>query len=186
MSFNKHSDLEGRHAFMGASNYHWINDDDDKIRERWRNAQAVARGTKLHAFAKDAILLKQKLPKTNQTLCKYVNDAIGYGLTPEQVLMCSYNAFGTADAIGIGRNGLLRIHDLKTGRIPAHMEQLEIYAAFYCLEYGIKPTDIEMELRIYQNDEVAIENPDPEDIQYIMNKTVHNDKIIEDLKEREG
>ena len=95
------------------------------------------------------IMLNQKLPKSKQTLNMYVNDAIGFKMTPEQILYYSDNCFGTADAI-LFRNNFLRIHDLKTGKIPAHMEQLEIYAALFCLEYKVKPADIEMELRIYQ------------------------------------
>lgn len=75
----------------------------------------------------------QKLPRLNKTLNAYVNDAIGYKMIPEQILFYSDNCFGTADAI-VFRNGLLRIHDLKTGVIPAHMEQLEVYAALFCLE----------------------------------------------------
>ena len=29
MDFNRHLDLEGQHAFLGASKYHWINYTDD-------------------------------------------------------------------------------------------------------------------------------------------------------------
>ena len=58
------------------------------------------------------------------------------------------------------------------------MDQLEIYAALFCLEYRIKPTDIEIELRIYQNDEVLVHNPSPEDIVQIMDKIVHLNNII--------
>ena len=31
MIFNKHSALEGQHAFLGASKYHWINYDESKV-----------------------------------------------------------------------------------------------------------------------------------------------------------
>ena len=75
--------------------------------------------------------------------------SIGFKLTPEQVLYYSSNCFGTADAISF-KDKFLRIHDLKTGVIPAHVEQLEIYAALFCLEYKVKPQDIGMELRLYQ------------------------------------
>ena len=114
----------------------------------------------------------------------YVNDAIGYLMTPEQVLYYSENCFGTADAICF-RNNLLRIHDLKTGVTPTHMEQLIIYAALFCLEYKIKPVDINFELRIYQNDEKIIFNPTVEDILPIMDKIVTADKIIRQLKQQE-
>ena len=30
MDFNQHKELEGLHAFLGASKYHWINYSEDK------------------------------------------------------------------------------------------------------------------------------------------------------------
>ena len=61
MNFNKHSELVGQHAFLGASNYHWLNYDDDKLIQTYLNALAVQRGTKLHDYACLAIKLKIKL-----------------------------------------------------------------------------------------------------------------------------
>ena len=129
--------------------------------------------------------LGQKLPKSQKTLNMYVNDAIGFKMVPEQPLFYSENCFGTTDAIAF-RNRMLRIHDLKTGVIPAHMEQLEIYAALFCLEYKIKPADIEMELRIYQNNQILYENPTAETIVPIMDKIITFDKVINKIKEQEG
>lgn len=131
MNFNNHLNLEGQHAFLGASKYHWINYSEDKVVESYNKFLATLKGTTLHEFAAQCIKLGQKLPKSKKTLNNYVNDAIGYKMIPEQVLYYSENCFGTADAICF-RNRLLRIHDLKTGIIPAHMEQLEIYAALFC------------------------------------------------------
>ena len=106
-------------------------------------------------------------------------------MKPEVVLYYSDNFFGTADTISFRKNpetgrNILRIHDLKTGKTPVHIEQLEIYAALFCLEYGVKPRDIDIELRIYQNDEVWFHKPEPEDIILIMNKIVHLDKVIKE------
>ena len=181
MNFNKHYSLEGKHAFLGASKYHWVNYDNDKLAESFLRQQATLIGTILHDFAAQCITLGQKLPKSQKTLNMYVNDAIGFKMQPEQVLYYSDNCFGTADAI-IFRNNLLRIHDLKTGVTPAHMEQLEIYAALFCLEYNKKPGEIEMELRIYQNNEIVVHHPTADDILPIMDKIVTFDKIIEKLK----
>jgi hypothetical protein len=139
------------------------------------------KGTILHDFACQCIQLGQKLPKSQKTLNMYVNDAIGFKMNPEQVLYYSDNCFGTADAI-IFRNNLLRIHDLKTGVTKAHMEQLEIYAALFCLEYKMKPGNIDMELRIYQNNEIVVYNPTAEDILPIMDKIITFDKVIDKLK----
>ena len=181
MNFNKHFSLEGKHAFLGASKYHWINYDADKLVESYSKYQATLNGTILHDFACQCITLGQKLPKSQKTLNMYVNDAIGFKMKPEQVLYYSDNCFGTADAI-VFRNNLLRIHDLKTGVTRAHMEQLEIYAALFCLEYNKKPSDIDMELRIYQNNEIIVHNPTVEDILPIMDKIITFDKLIDRMK----
>lgn len=185
MNFNRHSNLEGKHAFLGASKYHWINYDEAKIAESYSNFKATQKGTILHEFAAQCIRLGQKLPKSQKTLNMYVNDAIGYKMTPEQVLYFSENCFGTADAITF-RNGLLRIHDLKTGITPAHMEQLEIYAALFCLEYKTKPSDIDIELRLYQSNEVLIHNPAEDEITPIIDKIITFDKIISEMKVEEN
>ena len=177
MNFNKHFSVEGKHAFLGASKYHWINYDEKKVIESYLKHQATLRGTVLHDFAAQCIQLGQKLPKSQKTLNMYVNDAIGYKMTPEQVLYYSDNCFGTADAISFRQN-LLRIHDLKTGVTPAHMEQLMVYAALFCLEYKLKPHNIDMELRLYQNDQVLIHCPQADEIVPIMDKIVAFDKAI--------
>ena len=112
----------------------------------------------------------------------YVNDAIGYQMTPEQPLFYSENCFGTADTISF-KNNFLRIHDLKTGDTPAHMEQLMIYEALFCLEYDMDPNKFESELRIYQLDEVMVNRPDPKDIEFIMDKIIFIDKKLNTMRE---
>ena len=180
MNFNRHSNLEGLHAFLGASNYHWINYSEEKVVDVYSKFMAAQRGTELHAFAAQCIRLGQKLPKSQKTLNMYVNDAIGFKMVPEQVLYYSPNCFGTADAISFRKN-FLRIHDLKTGTTPTHMEQLMVYAAIFCLEYRVKPSEIEMELRIYQND-----HPTVADILPIMDKIVTFSRVIDKIREEEG
>ena len=155
MTFNDHSRLRGQHAFLSASKYNWINYDPDKLAVVYTNFMATQKGTELHEFAAKCIELGQKLPRSKKTLNNYVNDAIGFRMTPEQVLYYSDNCFGTADAICF-RDDILRIHDLKTGAIPAHMKQLLIYDALFCLEYRIKPEKIQIENRIYQSDDILI------------------------------
>ena len=181
MNFNKHLELAGRHAFLSASKYHWVNYDDEKLANTYRNQLAAMKGTELHEFAFNAIKLGIKLPASRKTLNMYVNDAIGYRMTPEQVLYYSDNSFGTVDAISF-RRGLLRVHDLKTGISPASMTQLEIYCALFCLEYLLKPGEITMELRIYQNDDVEVFTPELDKIVHIIDRIVTFDKHIEILK----
>ena len=182
MNFNKHSILEGTHAPFGASQSSWLRYSDDKALDVYKNLQAKMMGTRLHAWAKETIDLGIKQPRSKKTLYAYVNDAIGFKMDTEVVLYYSDNIFGTADSISF-RDNFLRIHDLKTGKTPVHMEQLEIYAALFCLEYKVRPGDIDMELRIYQNDEVIVFNPTAEDILPIMDKIVHLDKLLKSLNE---
>lgn len=181
MNFNNHSRLEGLHAFLSPSKGYWVNYDEDKLISSYTTWQAAQKGVELHALASQCIKLGIKLPKTRNTLNLYVNDAIGFKMKTEQILYYSINCFGTADTISF-RKGFLRIHDLKTGKTLASMKQLLIYNALFCLEYNIKPVDIEMELRIYQSDEIVVHNPSPEEIYNIMDKIIAFDKRIEELK----
>ena len=182
MRFNTHLLLEGKHAFLSASKYHWINYSDDKLVETYSRHQAAKHGTRLHELASECISMGIKLPRTKKTFNMYVNDAIGFKMQPEQVLYYSDNSFGTADAISFRKN-FLQIHDLKTGVTPSSMKQLEVYAALFCLEYGVSPNDIDIELRLYQNDEIGVLEPTSEDILYIMGKIITFDKKIQELKE---
>ena len=184
MKFNVHKNLSGLHAPFSASQSHWLRYDDDKAMEVYANRKAAELGTRLHQWAKETIELRIKQPKSKKTLYSYVNDAIGFRMDTEVVLYYSDRFFGTADSICF-RNNKLRIHDLKTGKSPVHMDQLEVYAALFCLEYRLKPGDIDMELRIYQNDEIIVHEPTTEDIAHIMDKIIHLDKLLEQLDSEE-
>lgn len=177
MNFNEHWDLKGKHAFLSPSSPYWLNYDTDKLITVWRNMKAKERGTELHAFAADAISYGVKLSHSRRTLNRYVNDAIGFGLQAERPLYYSSNCFGTADAIDFA-DGLLRIHDLKTGKHPASFRQLEVYAALFCLEYGMDPSQIDICLRIYQNDEIYEDVPDAGLILSRMDKIISSDKTL--------
>lgn len=188
MIFNKHFNLQGQHALLSASKYHWINYDEDKLDRYFKAQMASRRGSELHALAHDLIRLGVKLPRNTKTLNMYVNDAIGYRMTPEQTLFYSENCFGTPDAISYSEKvRTLRISDLKTGVSQTSEKQLLVYAALFLLEYGkalgITPFDISIELRIYQNDEVRVYDVDPEEITYIIDKIISFDKRIKELRE---
>lgn len=162
--------LEGTHSFLSPSSPAWTNYDEDKLDRVFYANQAARRGSEFHKLGYDLIRLRQKLPDTQATLNMYVNDAIGYGMTPEQLLYYSDNCYGHADTCGF-RNNTLRIHDLKMGLHTANFRQLEIYAAIFRLEYKfLKPGEIKTELRIYQNNEVKVLIPDDLDIFAIMSK----------------
>lgn len=183
MIFNEHYAQVGKHAFLGASQHSWLNYDEVRLKQAYQNMQAKEMGTRYHALAAELIELRQTLPRTKAhlTLNEYVNDAIGFGLQPEKVLYYSDNAFGTADAIDFKRN-TLRIHDLKTGSTPVHMEQLYVYAALFCLEYNKNPEDIMIVLRIYQNNAIWEETPEPEVIRSVMGKIILFDKKIKEME----
>lgn len=184
MKFNKHWELEGKHAFLSASKYHWINYDTDRLISAYNNFKAKERGTRLHEFACEAIKLGVKLSNGKRTLNRYVNDAVGFGMTPELILYYSDNCFGTADAISFDGE-TLRIHDLKTGQVPASFRQLEVYTALFCLEYDVNPSEIDIYLRIYQSDEVLEETPELDDILAIMETIIEFDRVLDGLR-KEG
>lgn len=187
MEFNDHSKLRGSHSLLSASNYYWINDTDEKFVNRVRSFYAAEQGTKDHDFAALCISRHQLLPsRPKTTLAMYVNDAIGYRMTPECVLRYSDLSYVTADAIAFDeRKKILRISDLKTGVTPASMNQLLVYTAYFCLEYHKKPIDISTELRIYQSNEIIYKEPEVDEIVPIMDKIVRFTKILEAIKAEE-
>lgn len=181
MDFNAHYNLKGAHAFLGASKYHWLKYSDEKLVSVYRNSLEAARGDRLHELARQLITEGVTLPRSTKTLNRYVNDAIGFGMTPEQMLFYSLNCFGTTDAISFKQN-LLRIHDLKTGVSPTSMFQPKIYAGLFCLEYKFHPKEIKMELRIYQHDDVEVCIPEVDEIVDVMERIVTCDTIVERVK----
>lgn len=205
MIWNEHSKLKGKHSLLSPSQFSWLNYDDEKMSNRYLNSYAQPIGTLTHEFAEEHIQYKIKLTKYKKdeallNLLKhgipeesidinyiypnvqaYVNDGIKYSMTPEVPLYFSEFCFGTADAISF-TDSLLRIHDLKTGKSQPHMEQLLIYAALFCLEYGYDPNDISFELRIYQNSEVMGFNPTAEDINPIISKIIYFDNLLNQVK----
>lgn len=181
MIFNKRYSPQG-HALLSASKPHWTNYDDEKLDRYFDSAMAAQRGTDMHELAYRAIRLGVRLSvRHNRNIATYVNDAIGYRMTPEQLLWYSENCYGTADTICFRRNKL-RIHDLKNGITRTTFRQLEVYTALFCLEYGMSPFEIEIELRIYQNDEVKVYVPEPADILQIMNTIERFDLRIEERR----
>lgn len=183
MRFNKHLRLQGAHAFLSPSGYHWVNYTPERLIERWSAAQAGAYGIIQHEYAKKEIDAG-RLSDIAGIIGLYINDCINDKMTTEQLLYYSENCFGTADAISL-RYRHLRIYDLKTGVTPGSVHQLEVYAALFCLEYGYDPFKLEIELRIYQDNEVQVYDADPEDVAFIMDKIKEFDKVIERIKREE-
>ena len=206
MIFNRHSELEGRHAILSPSKHYWLNYDDEAQMSNYISSYATDLGTLVHEYACDRIKYRMPLDAENEeaknsllvfllkrgipfkvidldrifyNLVPYVNDAIGYKMEPEIQLKYSDLCFGTADTIGVRRNWL-RIHDLKTGIAPASMDQLMCYAGLFFLEYkrDYRPATMKVELRIYQNNEVTTHQPASDDIQAVMEKIVHGNAVL--------
>lgn len=206
MIFDTHKELRGKHATLTPSQPHWLRYSEDQLFQKYVSMYSQSMGTSLHELAETLIKNSLKLKKGDKltvishllndgiprnvididriypNFMAYVNDAVGFKLTPEQILYYSPYCFGTADAISF-RNNFLRIHDLKTGTNPAKMEQLMVYAALFCLEYKVKPGEIEIELRIYQNGEIVHHEPTAEDILPVMDCIVQNSRILERIHE---
>lgn len=181
MHFNTHLNLNGAHSFLSPSNHAWVNYEDDKLDRVFFSSQEAKRGSDLHDYAQRAIRLSVRQIANRKTLNMYINDAIGYHMVPEQTLYYSDNCFGTADAIGFEKN-FLRIHDLKMGKGAASPTQVKVYAAIFCLEYRHDPKEIDIELRIYQNNEILVFGEDRAEILYIMEKIRAFDRRIRRLR----
>ena len=181
MNFNNHSDLKDKHSFLSPSSYHWLNYTPEKLESVYKNQRAKEEGVILHAFAALAIEKRIRLANNKKALHMFVNDAIGFKMIPEQVLYYSDNSFGTADAIGF-KDNLLRIFDLKTGITKPSFKQLDVYAALFCLEYGVNPVDIQIEERLYQGNGFEVSTPEPLYIRDIMDRIIEFDIILENIK----
>ena len=206
MIFNRHSELEGRHAVLSPSKHYWLKYDDNGLMQSYISSFATDIGTLVHEYACDRIKYRIPLEADNEeakngllvhlmkngipfrvinldrifyNLVPYVNDCIGYKMESEVILKYSDLCFGTADAIGVRRNWL-RIHDLKTGVTPASMDQLLCYAALFFLEYkrDYRPQTMKVELRIYQNQEVLISQPNSDEIRTVMDKIIHGNSVL--------
>ncbi len=199
----------GTHAILSPSKYSWTEyDSEEKLFNLVYASYAQEIGTLLHRLAETAIRFKVKIPKiaarpmillwllangiprgiidTDKyvpNFVAYINDAIGFDMEPEVPLRYSENAFGTADSICFNERKMqLRIHDYKSGITKPCLRQLEVYAAYFCLEYGVKPKDIQIELRIYWQDQVITGLPTASDIVPLMDRTIAYDKFIKSLK----
>lgn len=206
MNCNKHLELRGLHSFLSPSNYAWLGWDNDKMARNLEASYATKIGTIIHNFAAERISFKEKIKNSDKrtvrwelikgkvprlfihvdnffkTLQMYVNDAIDIGMDTEWPLKYSDNAYGTCDAIYFdSHTNVLKIHDLKTGTTPAHMEQLLLYAAYFCLDNKIKPEKLKIELRIYQESEITCYNPTEKDIQPIIDRTIYGNKFVTSL-----
>ena len=184
MNFNRHFELKDKHAILSPSKPYWLGYSPEQIRNYILSQKAAARGVRLHDLAARLIDEGLKLRGSTQTLVSYVNDAIGYGMTPEVGLKYTDNCFGHADAIEFS-HGVLRIHDLKTGTGPVHMEQLEIYAALFLLEYervlGVNPLNTKVNLRIYQNDDIQEYSPDKDRMEEVIYAVKTQEAAVQDV-----
>lgn len=193
MRFNDHSELHGRHALLSPSSSAWLRYDEQQLHARSHSWKAARRGSDIHDHAHESIrlgiYLGEPTPEDVEAdrgnppaLYAYVADGIDLGMSCEVPLYYSEHCFGHADTLSFDGE-ILRIHDLKTGITPSKMEQLKVYAALFCLEYGVSPAEIQIELRIYQRKEMLVDQPEPYDIEDIMTRIVRMDMYLESLKE---
>lgn len=209
--FNRHPEIqEGQHAFFAPSKKLLSRDKltEEQIFKLIRSKYKAAIGTELHALAARLIEEKQPITKAGtralifdtlyqahipraliqpdeylDTLILYVKDAIGFDMTPEVPIVYNYPiSYGTADAIRYNPvKHELRIHDLKTGEGPTSVDQLIEYAAYFFLEYHLKPADCNVTLSIYQYGDVQTWYPTASDILPIMDRAVTLTKYVESV-----
>ena len=186
MEWNDHWRLEGRHATLSPSGYHWLNYDADKMRRVTWNNYSKEDGTKMHELASNMILYNIMPEDNENALNQFVIDALTMFKEPmssEILLYYSDECFGTADAIYYNEDKQhLQVHDLKTGVSKPSFKQLWIYCALFCLEYGYKPEKMTFECRLYQLGAMDIDNPQPKQIRSIMKQIVEMSNVIEGVR----
>lgn len=203
--WNDHHELEGKHAFLGASQYHWLNWTPDTLRQRFVSRYAQELGTALHEICSSCIknritlnencgpLIQLELSKMGipsmaynpeeilKTLMPFVNDAVYYRMDSEVILYYSPYCFGTADAIKYDeKKHILKIHDYKSGNVTAKFEQLMVYAALFYLEYKKDPKENQTILSIYQHGSAHTCIVEAEEIEKIMDAIRFNNDYIYD------
>ena len=193
MRWRYHGNLSGTHSLLSPSSPAWLNYDESKLTEFYRRYRAKVRGTLMHGLAKTCIDNGIPLGDVNsndqgiRTLGMYVTDCRDYNMDTEVMLYYSSNAYGTCDAIRFDEDTRrLMIFDLKTGITVASFRQLEIYAAYFCLEYNVDPKTIDIELRIYQTGDIRFAYPTPEQIERIMDIVIRFDDLVNQIKKGGG
>lgn len=187
MKWNKHWELEGKHAQLSPSGYHWLGYSPEKMRTVYINMMKKEKGTKLHQLASDLINERIQLRPLKKAFNMFVNDSIGFMMSSEVLLKYSEFCFGTADAIRYDeQTKTLKVFDLKTGSSKPSFNQLNIYAALFCLEYGYKPEKMSFETRLYQKNGYEISNPTGEEIRGVMNQIKLMDDTIRELLSETG
>ena len=121
MIFNKHSELEGKHAILSPSKHYWMNYDDEALIKNYISSFATEIGTLVHEYAADRIRFRMPLDSENEeaknsllifllengipfrvidldrifyNLVPYINDAIGYKMDSEVKLNIQTSVLG--------------------------------------------------------------------------------------------
>lgn len=181
MRFEAKPELEGRHAHLSPSKYHWIRYDDEKFERTYTARMAAHRGSQEHEYAAMAIRLGMRQPANGSTLSMYVNDCIRWKMQPEVALYANEIFFGHADAAGF-KKGVFRVSDLKTGVTETSMDQCKCYVALFCIEFDMDPFEFAAEMRIYQNKEIREELADPHEIHIIIDRWKTFTKRAEEMR----
>ena len=66
MIFNKHLELEGRHAILSPSKHYWLNYDDEGLMKNYISSFATEIGTLVHEYASDRIRFRMPMDAENE------------------------------------------------------------------------------------------------------------------------
>lgn len=178
MNWKTYSEFSGSHAVLSPSKHHWVNYSEEKMKRVYLTHKKAAEGTALHDLASRLIVHNQRLEDVPLAINMFVNDAIGFRMQSELLLYSSPHCYGTVDAISF-YDGVLRIHDLKTGKSRAHVNQLLVYAALFILDYEVNPSEIKaIHLRIYQEDQTIEYDPEIDEVYAICDKIRQFEQLL--------
>lgn len=100
MQWNKHSDLEGKHAFLSASKHYWLGYSEERLIRAYQNENRKELGTVLHAFAAANIDNCITMPKSNREMMKMIkNYMLGQKLSKDFIAMLDYLPIAVIDTL---------------------------------------------------------------------------------------
>lgn len=90
--YNDHRRLEGKHAYLGCSQYTWENRSEEQLVKMYYSKFAADIGTALHAFAHDCIIRKIKINENDYHMLDYYLQVIYPAQTGILIPKGAYNS----------------------------------------------------------------------------------------------
>lgn len=135
--YNDHRKLEGKHAYIGCSQYSWENRTDEQLVKMYYSKFASDIGTAIHQFASECIKRKIKLRDTDEHMIEYFIQVIWVQLTGVRIPIQAYDSKKLIKTVSLFVNDAIDYH-MDSEVILAYDEKYAFGTsdAFQCDEYN--------------------------------------------------